>query len=304
MDAWILVGEKSRSLKDIDKFINRFKAKGINMQKISVEDIAVLFPCEKDSVFLCGKKTKLPPFVMSAYFGNINEHSLAVSHMLEGKDTLAINSARCIASAADKLKTYITVSTNLPQISVPKTMLWKNTMTEEFISENFSYPLILKINHGSKGNGVELVSSYDELLKTAEELKKIFNDSVLIQQYIAASRGIDIRLILCGGKFITAFRRTNSTSFKSNLSEGGKIEFITPPPFLAEAAEKTGALLDMNIGSIDFLSDGKGSFIFCEANAMPGNSYSEAAQKAGIADPFDAVISNIAQQILARQKAL
>ncbi len=53
----------------------------------------------------------------------------------------------------------------------------------------------------------------------------------------------------------------------------------------------------MNLGSVDFLLGENGNYYLCEANAMPGNSYSEAAKAQSIKDPFDDVIKNIIEQI-------
>lgn len=295
MNAWILVGEKSRNLKDIKKFTDRFKNKGINMTAVNTEDIDVFCDSDKTHIFVKGIKTEIPPFVISAYFGNITSHNLAVSRMLEGKNTIVINGAQCIISAGNKLETYLTVSQNM-DISVPKTMLYTPYLTKDFVEKKFPYPVVLKINNGSQGSGVELAENFEEIMSLSEELSKKYNDDVLIQEYISSSKGKDLRVILCGGKFITSFVRSNSKSFKSNLSEGGKIDFISAEEKLIEYAEKIGTLLNINLGSVDFLLGEKGEYIFCEANAMPGNSYSEAAKKEGIKDPFDDVVENILEQ--------
>lgn len=295
MEAWILVGEKSRNLKDIKKFIGRFKNRGINMTAVNAEDIEVFCGGDERHIFIKGDETKVPSFVISAYFGNITSHNLAVSRMLEGKNTIVINGAQCIISAGNKLETYFAVARHT-SLAVPKTMLYSSCLTKEFTEKNFSYPVVLKINNGSQGSGVETADSFEEIVNISEELMKKYNDEVLIQEYISYSKGKDLRVILCGGEFVTAFVRSNSKSFKSNLSEGGKIEFVSADKELIEYAEKIGALLNMNLGSVDFLFGENGEYVFCEANAMPGISYSEAAKKAGIKDPFDRIVENILGQ--------
>ena len=295
MNGWIIVGEKSRNLKDVDKFIDRFRKYSIDMDKVSASDISLSDTQNPDTVFVDGKETHLPQLVISAYFGNIDKHNLDVSRMLESKNTLSMNSAYCIEICRDKFKVYDILNQNYPSIKIPKTIVFSAETDKDFIENSFSYPLIVKINKGSKGNGVELVSSYEELVDTANKFKTQFSDDILIQEYISTSEGKDLRIILCGGKYITSFIRSNNSSFKSNLAEGGSIDFITPPLFLISQAEKIGKALDMNIGSVDFLIDGD-KYYFCEANAMPGNSYSEAAKEKGLKDPFDDVIENIINQ--------
>ena len=279
MKAWILVGEKSRNLKDIDKFINRFKQYGINMEKVDAKNIDVSCKTGINTVMLNGKETPFPSLVISAYFGNTDEHNLAVSRLLEGKNTLSMNSAYCISTARDKLSVYILVNTNVSYVKIPKTMLFGTDTNQSIIEDHFSYPVIVKINKGSKGNGVELAYSHEELILAVQLLKEKYNDDILIQEYISSSKGQDLRIILCGGKYITSFIRSNKESFKSNLAKGGNIDFISIPDFLVDTAEKIASLLDMNIGSVDFLFGKNNSYYFCEANAMPGNSYSESAKE-------------------------
>ena len=58
MNAWILVGEKSRNLKDIKKFTDRFKNKGINMTAVNTEDIDVFCDSDKTHIFVKGIKDR------------------------------------------------------------------------------------------------------------------------------------------------------------------------------------------------------------------------------------------------------
>ena len=300
MNSWILVGEKSRSLKDIDKFINRFKENDIDMQKVSAEDISLDDTNNPDTVFVNNTETHLPNLVISAYFGNIDEHNLCVSKMLEDKNTLSMNSSFCISVCRDKHAVYTLLNESDINIRIPKTILLSAETDKELIESTFSYPFIIKINKGSKGDGVELANSYEDFISILHLFKEKFDDKILLQEYISSSEGKDLRIILCGGKYITAFIRRNDQSFKSNLAEGGSIDFITPPQLLISQAGKIGKVLDMNIGSVDFLIGENGNYYFCEANAMPGNSYSEAAKEKGIKDPFDDVIKNIINQIKTR----
>ena len=297
MKAWILTGEKSHHLKDIDKFVDRFKKYSIDMEKINVSSIDIINTDDKDLISVNGQFVNVPPLIISAYFGNIDFKSLMATKILENKNTLIFNSSYCIETARNKLKTYIIADNLNCGILSPKTMVLTENSSQQFIENNFSYPLILKINSGSKGDGVEIAENYNYLIKKANALKEKYNDEILIQEYISSSKGVDIRVIVCGGKYITSFRRENSKSFKSNLADGGSIRFASPDEKIIKAAEKIASALDMNLGSVDFLLGENGNYYLCEANAMPGNSYSEAAKAQSIKDPFDDVIKNIIEQI-------
>lgn len=300
MTGWVLVGEKSADIWEMKVFIDTFEQAGVNIEKVFAKDIAVIADSE-NKVFINGKEKPLPDFAVAAFFGDFDYHNLFVVKMLEGMGIHCINSYDCLKDARDKLKAFHMVKENVPEAVLPKTMLYDKNLPWDFITSNFSFPLIAKINHGAKGIGVTLANDINELKNNIEELEKEFQDQILIQQYIHQQTGRDLRFIVCGGEIISCFTRTSqSEGFKSNLSEGGSLEFFNPSPELSQTALKTAQALSLNLGSVDFLFGENDTFYLCELNSLPGLSYVVAARNAGKADPLAQIAENIKKQVIAR----
>ena len=296
MEIYLLLGEKSAALKDIDIFCRGFEKSGIKLKKIMTDTINISYPFN-GQITVDGQKRPLPDAVISAYFGNINDYNLYITRYFESMGVLCINTAGCIIDCRDKLKTILKICQNMPDIKIPDTLLLSPNTKYGFIAEKMSFPCVIKILNGSKGTGVELCRSAEEAVKKANEFKEKYNDSVILQKYISSSKGRDLRFIICGGKYVVSFMRRNSKSFLSNVAEGGEIIPYAPKYDEIKAAEGIASLLNINLGSVDFLTGSNNELIFCEANAMPGLNYTEAFIKAGFGNPLNAIAKNIKNQI-------
>ncbi|MCJ7854956.1 hypothetical protein MUJ63_01425 [Lachnospiraceae bacterium NSJ-143] len=301
MEIYLLLGPKSAGLKDIDLFCRAFEKTGVQLKKIMANDIDVMC-CNDNSLFINGSRAPIPDAVISAYFGDINSHNLYVTGEFESMGILCINSARCLVEARDKLTGLLKIKASLLEVRIPKTLLYSKGLSPELVKSFIGFPLVAKIIHGSRGAGVEIVPDTESLDKIVRTMADTYSDGVLLQEYIKSSRGRDIRFIMCGGKYITSFVRSNSHGFISNIAAGGNIEFFQPENKLIEQAENIAELLDINLGSVDFLFGGDGEYYFCEANAMPGLKYTEYYTKAGFKNPMETIAENIKAQVCKRNQ--
>ncbi len=296
MEIYLLLGEKSAALKDIDIFCSAFEKNGIKLKKVMTDTIDISYPFN-GQISINGQKCPVPDAVISAYFGNINDYNLYVTRYFESMGVLCINTADCIVDARDKLKTILKIGQNLPEIKIPDTLLLSQNTTAEFINEKMSFPCVIKIINGSKGIGVELCQSAKEAIDKAEKFKLKYSDGTMLQKYISQSKGCDLRFIICGGKYVVSFIRYNSESFLSNVAKGGETIPYTPNEKEIKTAESIASLLNINLGSVDFLTGQNNELFFCEANAMPGLNYTKAFVKAGKGNPLDIIAQNIKDQI-------
>lgn len=298
MNGWILVGEKSVNLNDLNIFVDTFNKMGFPLKKIFANQITPI-ASNQNVVYVNGKKEHLPSFVVSAFFGNNDYHNRAVVKMLESMGVLCINTYACLIDTCDKLKSFQLVREKVKTALLPKTILYHPSLTEVFLTQSIGFPMVIKINHGAKGTGVELADSYSHLKNIIELFQAEYSDEILLQEYIAPSRGKDLRIIMCGGQVITAFIRINETDFKSNLATGGHLQFVTPPTHLIDTAKNIANALSINLGSVDFLLGEDKQYYLCEANSMPGLSYVKASGNEGIKNPLEDIIENIKNQLLA-----
>jgi gamma-F420-2:alpha-L-glutamate ligase len=133
------------------------------------------------------------------------------------------------------------------------------------LEKELSFPLVAKQNFGSLGKNVYLLHDEAELLAFEEAHKY---EPRLYQEYIASSKGVDYRIILVGGKFLTGMKRVNDAGdFRSNIALGGHGEAVVIPPAYIAIAEKAAQILSLDYGGADVMIGPNGEPILCEVNS-------------------------------------
>ena len=89
----------------------------------------------------------------------------------------------------------------------------------------------------------------------------------IIQEFVSASAGRDIRLYMAGGKLIAAMRRTSTSDFRANIGNGGRAEAYAPSNEEIQLAERCCGLLGLDFAGVDLLHDAEGRPLVCEVNS-------------------------------------
>jgi ribosomal protein S6--L-glutamate ligase len=154
-------------------------------------------------------------------------------------------------------------------------------------------PVIIKLIEGTQGIGVLLA----ETVKQAEaiiELLQSQKQNVLIQKFVAESRGKDIRAFVVGDRVVAAMRRVaQGQEFRSNVHRGGVAEPVDLPDAYVEAAIRSSQILGLRVAGVDMLESSSGPQIM-EVNSSPGLEGIEKCTKLDIAG---AIIDYIAAQV-------
>lgn len=303
MLGWLLVNQETLEEPSIQMIIKLIEKMEINIKTVDVSEVQVMSePGENQHCFIDGEAVDIPDFSLSAFFGGNNYNSKAVVKMLESMNVLCVNSSESLNNTADKLLTFQKLGADAYDFLFPKTVLMTSKTKPTFIASELGFPCVVKVMHGSKGKGVVLIKTEKELENILDIYAAMnFDDHILIQECIAASKGRDMRIMLSGGKFSTAYIRDNGDNFKSNLSQGGDLQFITPPDGVIEIAEKAAAVLDIYFGSIDFLFGENDTYYICEANSMTGLTYSSDALSDKKSNPLLLTLKNIMEEAQKRK---
>ncbi|ONI47404.1 hypothetical protein AN644_00110 [Candidatus Epulonipiscium fishelsonii] len=199
------------------------------------------------------------------------------------------NSADVIEICDNKAKTFIALSNN--NIVMPKTYIsplvfnntYKGDTYIDYLEENLDYPIVVKECYGSFGEQVYLA-------RDRKELEHLRNSLIYVphiyQEFIKTSFGTDIRIYIVGNEYIASMKRKSELSFKANISSGGIMEKITPPPDAIKMAIKISNILKSDFIGVDILF-GKDNFVLCEVNS-----------NAHIKNMLDCTGINIAERII------
>lgn len=154
-------------------------------------------------------------------------------------------------------------------------------------------PVIIKLLEGTQGVGVILA----ETQKVAEAIIETLHSAkqnVLVQKFVAESKGKDVRAIVVGDRVVAAMRRTaQGTEFRSNVHRGGRAEGIELPEEYLETAVAAAQVMGLQVAGVDML-EGKDGPQVMEVNSSPGLEGIEAASGVDVAG---AIIEHLEQRL-------
>jgi len=149
---------------------------------------------------------------------------------------------------------------------VPFTRILPSTpVALEQVLDEFSFPFVAKVVRSSMGQGVILIESRAALRDYAQA-----NDVLYIQERLAIHR--DLRVVVVGGKFVTAYwREAQDGRFHNNVAQGGKVSFEHIPDGALRLAERVAAQLGVDHAGFD-IAEVDGHFYLFEFNVRFGTA--------------------------------
>ncbi|MDX2277814.1 MAG: RimK family alpha-L-glutamate ligase [Hyphomonadaceae bacterium] len=215
-----------------------------------------------------GRELHKPDIIIPRCGSETSYFTLAVLRHFERQGVAIVNGPEAIESVADKLHTLQILSG--AKLPIPKTILGKFPVDVNLVERELGFPVVVKKLKGTRGAGVVLCQDRAQFDDLANLLDGASGSDFLFQQYIKASHGRDVRLLVIDGKMVAAMeRRATDGGFKSNISLGGVGAAFDPPPEMAQLAVKVAHELKLDVAGIDILFDENG-YRICEANSAPG----------------------------------
>lgn len=220
------------------------------------------------------------------YFGT------AVVRQFEQMDVFCANSSGGISNSRDKLRSLQILSKH--HIGIPQTAFVKDKKDVlPAIERVGGAPVIIKLLEGTQGVGVILADSVkiaEAIIETLQSTKQ----NVLIQKFVAESKGRDVRAFVVGDQVIAAMRRVaQGQEFRSNVHRGGKTELVELDDQYREAAVRAAQIMGLRVAGVDMLESKHGPQIM-EVNSSPGLEGIETCTQLDIAG---AIVDYIAAQV-------
>jgi gamma-F420-2:alpha-L-glutamate ligase len=216
-----------------------------------------------------GEKIELPDLVLSRTGAGTNYFTRSVMRQIEKFGIPVFNDADSISRVSDKLLTsQLLVKENLP---IPKTILVNGDVDVDLIEKEIGFPCVVKATSGSKGKTVHLCQTKKDFTSLMSLLSSIsLKKTMIIQEFVDAQPGTDLRVWVIGGKTVVAMKRTGTEGdFRANISQGGTAELFEITDEVDYLARETARVLGLQIAGVDLLFDREG-YKICEANSSPG----------------------------------
>ena len=238
------------------------------------------------------KHLKLYDAVLPRIGASITYYGTAVVRQFQEMDVFCANTAHGITNSRDKLRSLQILSRH--HVGIPRTTFVRDRKDVlPAIERVGGAPVVIKLIEGTQGIGVLLAES----VKTAEgivELLQSQKQNVLIQKFVAESKGRDIRAFVVGDRVVAAMRRVaQGQEFRSNVHRGGIAEPVELSEEYRETAVRCTQILGLQVAGVDML-EGKDGPQVMEVNSSPGLEGIETATGLDVAG---AVIEYIAAQV-------
>lgn len=185
---------------------------------------------------------------------------------LSGVYSLLKSSA--LLNSRDKLRCMQKLASE--NISIPKTIwLGHDQNVSKVVDSLGGMPVIVKLLEGTHGNGVLLIDNH-VTLKSIMGLFQKQHERVILQEFIAESKGADFRAFVVGDRVVAAMKRQAAAGeFRSNLHQGATAIPLTLTPAEEALAVKASRCLNLEVSGVDILRSNRGPMIM-EVNASPG----------------------------------
>lgn len=266
--------------------------RGHNVKVLNTNRFAIDLEQGDPDLFFRQKRLSHYDAVLPRIGASITYYGTAVVRQFEQMDVYCANTSSGITNSRDKLRSLQILSRH--QVGIPQTTFVRDKKDVlPAIERVGGAPVVIKLLEGTQGIGVLLAES----VKSAEgivELLQSQKQNVLIQKFVAESKGRDIRAFVVGDQVVGAMRRVaQGQEFRSNVHRGGLTEPVILDETYAETAVRAAQILGLRVAGVDML-EGKNGPQIMEINSSPGL---EGIEKCTQLDIAGAVIDYIAAQV-------
>src|SRR6478735_9221427 len=216
----VLVLSRSASLYSTSRLVLAARSRGHEVSVVDPLDCRVVISRGRPSMFLGDRPVPHADLVLPRIGASITNYGLAVVRQFDMMGVPVLNTAVAIARSRDKLRAMQLLTKK--DIDVPKTVCARTPdSVEQALSFVGGTPAIVKLQQGAQGIGTMIAETPQAVTSLLETLWAMGQD-IILQEYIAESKGRDYRAIVVGGRVVAAMRRqAKKGEFRSNLHRGG-----------------------------------------------------------------------------------
>jgi len=283
MLAWVLHKNDASDYEN-SRLLEEAAELGIRLRLVRPSDVDLLVTRKgRKSVRVGGEETPLPDVFLPRTGSGTHYFALAVCRHIERLGVLALNRADAIECVKDKLFCHqVLTSSNLP---VPDTMLAKHPIDVDLVEQTIGFPCVVKPLTGSHGKGIFMADSKDGFSDVMEFISSSApSANLIIQQFISAAPGRDLRVFVVGGRPIACMQRVATDGgFKTNYSRGAVVEPYEMTDEIEWLSTEASRAVGLDIAGVDLLFDEGGHFRICEVNSAPQFRGMESLKKVNVA---------------------
>ncbi|MFW6093512.1 MAG: 30S ribosomal protein S6--L-glutamate ligase [Pseudomonadota bacterium] len=222
----------------------------------------------RPSIHYKGRELDALDAVIPRIGASVTFYGCAVVRQFEMMGVYSVNESVAIARSRDKLRSMQLLARR--DIGMPVTgFAHSPDDIPDLIEMVGGPPLVVKLLEGTQGVGVVLA----ETRKAAESVIEAFlgiDINIMVQEFVAESRGTDVRCFIVGDKVVAAMQRTGKPGeFRSNLHRGGSAKLAKITPTERRTAVRAAKAMGLNVAGVDLIRSNHGPLVL-EVNSSPG----------------------------------
>lgn len=223
---------------------------------------------------------------------SITYYGTAVLRQFEQMDVFCTNPSWGVANSRDKLRCLQILSKH--RIGMPPTTFVRDRKDIlPAIERVGGAPVVIKLIEGTQGVGVILAES-NKIAEAIIETLQSTKQNVLVQKFVAESKGRDLRAFVVGDQVVAAMRRVAvGNEFRSNVHRGGTTEAVEISEEAEKVAVRSAQIMGLRVAGVDMLESNSGPQVM-EVNSSPGLEGIERCTQLDIAG---AIIDYIAARV-------
>ena len=282
---------RNAKLHSTARIVEAASARGHEIDVIDPIACSVVISRFQHRLFARGREIIGHDVVIPRIGASITDYGLAVLTHFERAGVPSVNSTIAIGRSRDKLRALQYLSAH--DVGIPRTAIARTPEAiRGAVDAVGGTPVIIKLLKGTQGVGVMKAESAEGVESIIDTLWGL-GQNIILQEFIAESKGRDLRAIVVGGELVAAMRRTaKKGEFRANLHRGGRPQRVELPAAYARAALDAARIMGLGIAGVDLLESKDGPRVI-EVNSSPGLRGVERAT--GI---------DVAQQIVAHAERL
>ncbi|MEK4486623.1 RimK family alpha-L-glutamate ligase [Psychrobacillus sp. FSL H8-0484] len=200
------------------------------------------------------------------------DKDILLAQYLKNEGIPVFNDPEVIEICDNKARQYMALAK--AQVPMPLTIIApkvypdcsiQHTGYYEQVLQTIPLPMIIKEAHGSFGMKVYLIETREQFFEKVEELRGI---EYVFQEFIASSRGRDIRVNVVGGQVVACMHRHSETDFRANITNGGTASQIILTERQKEVAIQAAQALNAEFAGVDLLFGENEEPLVCEVNGV------------------------------------
>lgn len=272
------------------------RARGHEVTVADPLDFHIVVTKGRPMLYLGDAPTPEVDLVIPRIGASITNYGLAVVRQFDMMGVPVMNTAIAIARSRDKLRAMQLLTKK--HIDVPTTVCARTPHAVPVALGLIGTPAIVKLQQGTQGIGTMIAETPQAVGSLLETLWAMGQD-IILQEYIAESRGRDLRAIVVGQRVVASMRRqAKSGEFRSNLHRGGLGVRVKLDARYAAAAVAAVKVMGLDVAGVDMLEAKSGPKIL-EINSSPGL---EGIERTSGVDVAGAIVKHAERVMLRRTK--